>query len=433
MTGAPLRELLDGRPPAGGPGVVAAVATTGLVMRKTLTLEVIGDPSLDETGRIVLYEDGGVIGREPGRGGLRLPASLKQISRHHARITCDGKTFFLENLGQIGTTLNDEPLEDERKYPLEDGDQIGIDVLKIAVTVGDGSSPRPVGPHRKQATEENWFPKPNSGRGVEIRPKPSPPAPPVVDVGRRAVTVPAPPMVDSADLPEDWINDAPVSTTTEPDPPPVVAPRPADRSRKTAAGVTIDLEDVFRGAGLDPALATPELAQQFGELLRVAVQGTMDLLQSRQSIKLDIQAGQTVFDPRGFNNPLKFSRNADDALHRMLGEQERGFLGPVPALHEAFDDLRHHEYAMLEGVRAAFEELLERFNPARLREEFDAQASGNALPLVGKPKYWDLYMARFHDMFSDADAAYRRFRETFGRAYERAHSQLRSKDGSRPS
>jgi type VI secretion system FHA domain protein len=401
-------------------------------MRKTLTLEVIGEPPLDETGRIVLYEDGGIIGREPGARGLRLPASLKQISRHHARITCDGRTFFLENLGQIGTTLNDESLEDERKYPLEDGDQIGIDVLKIAVSVSEGSSPEPVGPHRKQTNGDDWCPKPNQARKVELRPKPPTPAPPDVDYGRRPVIVPAP-AVDSEDLPEDWINHAPVSPKTEPDPPPPAPSRPTTRSRKAPAGTTIDLEDVFRGAGLDPALATPQLAQQFGELLRVAVQGTMDLLQSRQSIKLDIQAGHTVFNPRGLNNPLKFSRSADDALHLMLGEQERGYLGPVPALNEAFEDLRHHEYAMLDGVRQAFEELLDRFNPARLQEEFDAQAPGNALPLMGKPKYWDLYTARFHDMFSDADAAYRRFRETFGRAYERAQSQLRVKDGSRPS
>jgi two-component system, cell cycle response regulator len=59
-----------------------------------------------------------------------LPIDQESISRHHARITFDGKRHFIEDLGSTnGTFVNDR---NEKRCPLEDGDQIklGRSILK---------------------------------------------------------------------------------------------------------------------------------------------------------------------------------------------------------------------------------------------------------------------------------------------------------------
>ena len=57
------------------------------------------------------------------------------------------------------------------------------------------------------------------------------------------------------------------------------------------------------------------------------------------------------------NNPLKFSANAEDALHNLLVKRNPAYLGPLPAFEDAFADVRLHQMAMLHGVRAAFDAL----------------------------------------------------------------------------
>ena len=42
---------------------------------------------------------------------------------------------------------------------------------------------------------------------------------------------------------------------------------------------------------------TPELAQEFGQMLRVVVAGLIDLLQGRWRIKEEFRMRQTVFHP----------------------------------------------------------------------------------------------------------------------------------------
>ena len=73
------------------------------------------------------------------------------------------------------------------------------------------------------------------------------------------------------------------------------------------------------------------------------------------------------------NNPLKFSANVDDALHNLLVKRNAAYLAAVEAFADAFEDLRNHQIAMLAGMRAAFESMLDEFDPDRLQEQFDRQ------------------------------------------------------------
>jgi type VI secretion system FHA domain protein len=275
---------------------------------------------------------------------------------------------------------------------------------------------------------------------------PSPPAP-----------APAPPSSAShADLiPDDYdplAPDEPSSIMARPAPPPAAAPRSvvpaplpspsppivqapprveippparpvAPVARPVDPSTSIDLAAVLQGAGLDPSGVTPELAETFGQILRVVVTGVMDVMRSRQQIKDEFRMQMTRFRVAE-NNPLKFSANVDDALHNLLVKRNPAYLGAVAAFEDAFDDLRNHQIAMLAGMRMAFESMLAEFDPDRLQQEFDKQKG----LVPAKLRYWDLYRDRLENLLKDREAAFRQlFGEEFARAYEEQLRQLKAR------
>jgi type VI secretion system FHA domain protein len=112
-------------------------------------------------------------------------------------------------------------------------------------------------------------------------------------------------------------------------------------------------------------------------------------------------------------------------LHTLLVERNPGFLSPVQAFEDAFADIRNHQMAMLEGLRVAFDAMLESFDPKELEKGFEHAARrgfGSA-----KAKYWDLYAERFAGLGGDADATFRKlFGDVFAAAYEKQLERLKS-------
>jgi type VI secretion system FHA domain protein len=254
---------------------------------------------------------------------------------------------------------------------------------------------------------------------------PAPPAP------RPSPAAPRP--VPAAPRQEQPLRTPPAAPAMEPMIAPEMPPgdRPGAGRRASARPSAIEaaLAEVLAGAGLEGAVVTPELAQHFGQILRVVVSGVMDVLQARQRIKDEFRMRVTSFKASQ-NNPLKFSANVDDALHNLLVKRNPAYLGPVNAFEDAFDDIRNHQMAMLAGVRVAFEAMLSEFNPDRLQEEFDRQGKGSIVP--GRLRYWDLYRDKFSDMVSDADASFRElFGEEFAKAYEEQLERLKAQGRAR--
>jgi type VI secretion system FHA domain protein len=189
----------------------------------------------------------------------------------------------------------------------------------------------------------------------------------------------------------------------------------------------MDFAALLEAAGLEGARVTPELAQQFGQILRVVVAGLMDVLRARDKIKDEFRMRMTTYK-QADNNPLKFSVNVEDALHNLLVKRNAAYLGPVEAFEDAFLDVRNHQMAMLAGVRVAYEAMLAEFDPERLQKEFDPAAKGaNFLAGGAKAKYWELYRNRFHDMVKDADSSFRHlFGDDFAKAYEEQLARLKA-------
>jgi type VI secretion system FHA domain protein len=205
---------------------------------------------------------------------------------------------------------------------------------------------------------------------------------------------------------------------------------PPVRERTPVAAITdplcaADFATVLAGAGLDPANLTPEVARDFGQILRVVVSGVMDVMRSRQQIKDEFRMRMTRVRPTE-NNPLKFSANVDDALHNLLVKRNPAYLPPVEAFEDAFADLRHHQIAMLAGMRVAFEAMLAEFDPDRLQQEFDRQLNKGLVP--AKLRYWDLFRERRREIVKDPEASFRRFGEEFARAYEDQLKQLKAQE-----
>jgi type VI secretion system FHA domain protein len=213
--------------------------------------------------------------------------------------------------------------------------------------------------------------------------------------------------------------------------PPAESSPPAGE-RKPAVNIdspgAADFATVLAGAGLDPASVTPEIARDFGQILRVVVSGVMDVMRSRQQIKDEFRMRMTRVRAAE-NNPLKFSANVDDALHNLLVKRNPAYLGPVEAFEEAFADLRHHQIAMLAGIRVAFESMLAEFDPDHLQQEFDRQLNKGLVP--AKLRYWDLFREKRQEIVKDPEASFRRlFGEEFGRAYEDQLRQLKAQGSS---
>jgi len=210
---------------------------------------------------------------------------------------------------------------------------------------------------------------------------------------------------------------------------PEVPPSVPDRPRvATDDDASAGLAVVLTGAGLNPADLTPELARDFGEILRVVVSGVIDVMQARQQIKEEFGL-RTRRVRHAERNPLKFSVDVHDALHNLLVKRNPVYLTPVAAFEDAFADLRDHQMAMLAGMRAAFESMLAEFDPDRLQQEFDRQRVEGLTP--AKFRYWELYRQRLEDFLKDPDTTYRRlFGEAFAQAYE---DQLRRLNAERSS
>ena len=117
--------------------------------------------------------------------------------------------------------------------------------------------------------------------------------------------------------------------------------------------------------------------------------------------------------------------DVEHALHTLLVEKNAGFLSPVQAFEDAFADIRNHQMAMLEGLRVAFEAMLESFDPKELEKGFERTGKrgfGSA-----KSKYWDLYVERFAQLGGDADDTFRRlFGDVFAEAYEKQLERLKA-------
>jgi FHA domain-containing protein len=224
--------------------------------------------------------------------------------------------------------------------------------------------------------------------------------------------------IDSPPAPQPGLSSPPAR---EPAPP---LPSVRETARPPAARVpeSVLLEALLRGAGVVdaklPQGMTPEVMEMIGKLLREAVQGTLDLLRVRGLTKSEMRVDVTMIMPMD-NNPLKFSPSVEAALVHLLAPHGHGFTPPLPAMKEAYDDLRAHQLGFLAGMKAALDEVLARFAPEALQGRLsDQSVLDSLLPMNRKAKLWDLFIERYELIAGEARED---FNVAFGKAFRRAY------------
>lgn len=212
--------------------------------------------------------------------------------------------------------------------------------------------------------------------------------------------------------------------TTAPVPPelPQQAPEPVSRAAAQAVDGDALLQAFLRGAGIehlriDGGDATAQM-EAIGRSYRLMVEGLIDVLRARSSLKGEFRMQQTSIAPVQ-NNPLKFAPNADEALLLLLRHGNQAFLAPDQAVRDSFDDLRAHQLAVMAGVEAAIKHLLTRFEPARLEARL-APAAGLAKLFGGSRQAhcWQQFTELYGQISREAEDD---FQDLFGREFSRAY------------
>ncbi len=249
------------------------------------------------------------------------------------------------------------------------------------------------------------------------------------------------PVVPASVIPEDWdlFGDAPapvapaavapapaVPTPVTSSPAPVIQPPPVvEPVLPVATSQQPDLLQAFlRGAGLDQLSLDKAQAEaqmeSIGRSYRLMVEGLIDVLRARASLKGEFRMQQTMIQPAE-NNPLKFAPNADEALLLLLRHGNQAFMAPDLAVRDSFNDLRAHQLAVMAGVEAAIKHLLTRFEPAQLEERM-GKPGGLSSIFNGsrQAQYWQQFTELYSNISREAQED---FQDLFGREFSRAYEE----------
>ena len=193
-------------------------------------------------------------------------------------------------------------------------------------------------------------------------------------------------------------------------------------------GVRLLLETAGMDADLAKQVATEELARTLGRVLNMFIRGMMDVLRARAEIKSEFRVPQTRIR-QVENNPLKYCVDVPDALFSLFVKRATGFMGPVDAFEEGLGDVKDHQIAVMAGMRAAFDSMMERFDPENLEEEFNQHLRRTAaFKPFNRMQYWEMYQGMHDELREDASRNFQRlFGDVFAGAYEEQMQQLASK------
>lgn len=222
----------------------------------------------------------------------------------------------------------------------------------------------------------------------------------------------------------------PVATPLAPPIAPATAQPPASGA---AASAELVLRLFCKGAGLSHLRLekeqVAELAFNLGAILRETVQGLMEILLARGDVKGEFRLDRTTLGPVE-NNPLKtppgrLPLNPEDVIKLLLVPPKDAYLPPVQAVRESFEDIKAHQLAVVAGIQAALNRLLERFDPGNLEDRLEQNVLDNLWPANRKAKYWDLFTAEYQAIAREAEDDFNKlFGDEFARAYE---SRLRGR------
>ena len=183
----------------------------------------------------------------------------------------------------------------------------------------------------------------------------------------------------------------------------------------------------LEGAGVPglPIGADSEAAlRAVGQVFRALTEGVREVLMSRAALKGELRVEQTLLKSSN-NNALKFSFSPEDAVTALLSTGRPGYMPPLDAAKEAFDDIKMHEIAVVSGMQTALYALLDRFDPDALEARVAKDKLSSMVPAARKARLWD----SFRDLHAATKAdATDDFQAVFGRSFTNAYKAQVKKD-----
>lgn len=310
----------------------------------------------------VFDRDGGTVGRSEDNQFV-LADPKHHVSRLQARIISDGELHAITNLSHANpTVLNGTELACDVAYPLKAGDEIRIGLYVLRALAATAPVYRL--PTATPAPSPNMDLQSQQASATQA-------APAAVRLASQAGSAGA--------------NAALAASAVERQ----VAPDAAAPDAQALLQAFLD------GAGI-PSITlssglTPELMELLGNLIGQAVDGTVDLINLRALVKREVNADVTMVVVRN-NNPLKFLHDGATVLTQMLRKRMPGFMSPVEAMQDAFDDLHGHQLGMMAGMQAALQDLHRQLDPDTVERNAAAPTLGERLmPAAHKARLWDQY------------------------------------------
>lgn len=369
---------------------------------------------------------GGTLGRSMNNH-FALHDEEKVVSGKHAEIRFESGSYFITDTSTNGTYISNRNIKLQRETAaLYNGDRLQIGDYMLLVNI--------------DTTNVSILEKLN---GKEVSPVSKPPVDtPITDLPEivpkdikhqnEQFAIPALTIEDffndddAADMPianrephiQESVNDVPEAIETE-----------------TDAGLTngVSITPEAEMAGTDAKVADEVLRHEFidalkiedkshfesedlqelirtaGSVLRALIDGVMTILKGRSVMKAEFRVPMTVLQRTG-NNPLKFSKDAEEAIKIMLTKQLPGFVDPTDAVQEGIDNIKNHQMAIIEGVTASLKNVIQKFDPKIIAQQHQ---SGMVLK---NAKRWEAYCKAYDKMAHDAIENF--FGEEFSRAYE---------------
>jgi type VI secretion system protein ImpI len=440
-----------------------------------LHLKIENETTLPDGGPVSITVSGkrGIdIGRD-AHLDWTLPDPTRYISSKHAEIRYRDGAYWLHDVSTNGTLLNGADHRMQAPHRLRDGDRFTIGHYIIAVALdGEPGEPRPAAPAaapRVADYQDIWDNLPNVAPPIDREQLKAPrdrAAPVDPDFLDWAADVPNPGSIGSppASMPpplaEDDMNWSAGPKSPGPPPPPVPPNLPAPRRPRkseamaqwgaepreavtpferpsaqsaapepTSTGTAVEMPDAFLQR-LAQAAEMPEdllarkdpgqLADELGAMLRIMVEGLMQLLSARRQARLVARSSRHTVIQAFDNNPLKFSPNVQEALRTMFGPPTRGYLDPLQAIQRGFEDLKRHEIKTYSAMQHALAAFVSELDPKSIEQSTQADSGISALVSSRKAKLWDLYVARWQaQMIGEGNGAIDRFMLLFAEYYDR--------------
>jgi type VI secretion system protein len=251
---------------------------------------------------------------------------------------------------------------------------------------------------------------------------------------------------DNTEFPDNWdeatgmlkvpVAPEPPKATKPPTPKPtpvdeVVPSTPVQRQPSVSSppvGSGGALNAFARGAGLELSQVSgfeqDVLFEQVGRMTVMFTEGLIQTLGGRTHIKSEFRLDQTMIRPAE-NNPFKFSTSKTRTLLQLLSKSDPAYKSGVNAIREGFDDVNAHQMAVIAGMEAALQDILDRFNPKALEKRIVSDSIlDNILPGGKKAKYWDIFKLLFDEIAGEAED---NFQQLFGREFSRAYEEQLSR------